>query len=169
MRNLLSVTSVCLLLALGCAPAPTPPEPEPVVDLEAERASLMVADQAWFEAYSTSETPADVFAGNVVDDSYLLPPGAPMSKGRESIREAIAGLEAMDGFSITWAPSAAQVGGDAQMGYTIGTYEMKMAPEGSPITINGKYLTVWEKQTDGSWMVSADMFNANGPPEPAGE
>ena len=55
------------------------------------------------------------------------------------------------------------------MGYTIGTYEMKMAPEGSPITINGKYQTVWEKQADGSWMVSADMFNANGPPEPAGE
>jgi ketosteroid isomerase-like protein len=160
---------MCLLLALGCAPAPAPPEPEPVIDLEAERASLLATDRAWFEAYSTSETPEDVFADNVVDHASLLPPGAPMSKGRESIREAIAELEAMDGFSVTWTASAAQVVGNAKMGYTIGTYEMKMAPEGSPITINGKYLTVWEKQADGSWMVSADMFNANGPPEPSGD
>jgi len=39
-------------------------------------------------------------------------------------------------------------------------------PEGMPIRIDGKYLTVWQKQADGAWMITADMFNADGPPTP---
>lgn len=161
MRYLLSVTSAVLVLALGCAPQPAAPPPELVIDLEAERSSLMAADLAWSQAYSTSEEPADVFAGNVVDDSYLLPPGAPMVRGKVNIREFIAGLEASPEFSVSWSPTAATVSADGDMGYTVGGYQMTMAPEGAPTQIDGKYLTVWKKQADGSWMVSADMFNAN--------
>jgi ketosteroid isomerase-like protein len=36
-------------------------------------------------------------------------------------------------------------------------------PDG-PISIDGKYMTVWKKQSDGTWRVAADMFNANGSP-----
>jgi ketosteroid isomerase-like protein len=32
------------------------------------------------------------------------------------------------------------------------------------LTIIGKYLAVWKKQPDGSWLVVADMFNAESPP-----
>ncbi len=91
-----------------------------------------------------------------------------MAKGREAIRSVIAELEAIPGFSVTWGPIAADVADGGDLGYTIGTYEMKMAPEGSPIAISGKYLTVWETQSDGTWKVVADMFNADGPPS-AGE
>jgi hypothetical protein len=52
------------------------------------------------------------------------------------------------------------------MGYTIGTYEMQMEGPDGPITIDGKYLTVWKRQPDDTWLVTADMFNANGPPTP---
>ena len=38
--------------------------------------------------------------------------------------------------------------------------------DSDPITIDGKYITVWKKQSDGTWRVTADMFNANGPPTP---
>jgi len=26
----------------------------------------------------------------------------------------------------------------------------------------GKFMTVWKKQSDGSWKIAVDMFNANG-------
>ena len=165
MRKLLSVASVFLLLAVGCAPAGEAPAPE--VDLEAERASLMQADEAWFEAYSTSDNPADVFVTLVVDDAYFLPPDAPLARGKEAIRAIIADLEAMPGFSIAWGPLAAEVGSAGDLGFTIGAYEMTVdGPDGTPIRIVGKYLTVWEKQSDGTWMVAADTFNADGPPSP---
>jgi ketosteroid isomerase-like protein len=50
------------------------------------------------------------------------------------------------------------------MGYTIGTYELTVDQEGASMVIAGKYVTLWEKQTDGSWKVVVDCFNANGPP-----
>ena len=165
MRKLLSVASVFLFLTAGCA-APVE-EPEPEVDLAAARASLMQADQAWFEEYSASDNRPDTFVNRVADDANLLPPDAPMARGKEAIRDVIAMLEAMPGFSISWSATAAEVGSAGDMGYTIGTYEIGMEdPEGTPIRIDGKYLTVWKKQSDGAWMVTADMFNADGPPSP---
>ncbi len=166
MRSFLSVLSACAVLALSwaaCAPEPetAEPEPEPVIDLAAERESLMGADRAWAEAYATSDDPVEVFAMNVINGAYLLPPGAPMAKGREAIREVIGGLEAMEGFSVTWEPSDAVVSDGADLGYTVGSYEMTVPSEGGMAQIVGKYLTVWERQEDGSWMVSADMFNAD--------
>ena len=168
MRNLLSVASVFLLLTAGCAAPGEAPAPE--IDLAAERASLMQADQAWFAEYSASDNRPDAFVTRVLDDANLLPPDAPMAEGKEAIRAVIAMLEAMPGFSITWSASAAEVGSAGDMGYTIGTYEITMdGPEGTPIRIDGKYLTVWRKQSDGIWMVTADMFNPDGPPSPVEE
>ena len=165
MRNRLSVASVFLLLTAGCAAPGEAPAPE--VDLAAERASLMEADQAWFEEYSASDNRPDTFVNRVLDDANLLPPDAPMARGKEAIRDVIAMLEATPGFSITWSASAAEVGSGGDLGYTMGTYEITMDdPEGTPIRIDGKYLTVWQKQSDGAWMVTADMFNADGPPSP---
>lgn len=166
MRVSIAVGALFSTFLLGCAPAAEPP---PEIDLEAARTALMAADQAWFEEYSASDTPADVFAANMAEGAYLLPPDAPMVQGREGIHSTIANLEAMPGFEVTWRPVAAEVAASGDMGYTIGTYEINMAPGGSPITISGKYLTAWKKQQDGTWKVTADMFNANGPPSPAAE
>ena len=168
MRNLLAVTSVLLLLALGCAPAGE--APAPAVDLEVERASLMQADQAWYEAYSASDNRPETFVGLLEEDAYLLPPDAPMAQGKADIGAIIAMLEATPGFSITWSPSVAEVGNAGDMGFTVGIYEIQMEdPEVGPVRIVGKYTTVWRKQPDGTWMVAVDMFNPDGPPSPIEE
>jgi ketosteroid isomerase-like protein len=159
MRFAVSLSSLTLLMNVGCTP-------QPQIDLDAERTTLMEADRAWFESYAASDNPADVFAAQFVDDGSLLPPDAPMAQGKEAIHAAITGLEAMPGFSVTWAPDVADVGSGGDLGFTKGSYAINMdSPEG-PVTINGKYLTIWKKQADGAWMVTADMFNANGPPTP---
>lgn len=165
MRNLLSVAAVFLLLTAGCAAPGEAPAPE--VDVAAEQASLMQADHDWFAEYAASDNRPDTFVNRVRDDANLLPPDAPMAVGKEAIRDVIAMLEAMPGFSINWNATAAEVGSAGDMGYTMGTYEIRMEePVGTPVRIDGKYLTVWQKQSDGAWMVIADMFNADGPPTP---
>ena len=164
MRSFVSVGITCLLLAAACAPAPEDAAPEPEIDLAAVEESLLAADRAWGAAYGASDDPATVFSGNVTDDAYLLPPGAPMARGREAIHQVVAGLESMDGFSVTWEPTDAVAGDGGDLGYTVGSYEMTMPTEGGPVVVSGKYLTVWQRQDDGSWKVSADMFNDNGPP-----
>jgi ketosteroid isomerase-like protein len=166
MRQLLAVTAVSLFLAFGCVPAEEPPAQE--VDLEAERASLMEADRAFFAAYSTSDSPLDALMSHFVDDAHVLPPDAPMARDKEEIRAVFAGLEAFPEFSLTWSPSTADAGGD--LGYTIGTYHMEFQdPEGALLAIDGKYMTVWKKQPDGTWKVAVDMFNADGAATPVEE
>ena len=62
---------------------------------------------------------------------------------------------------------SAEVGDAGGMGITIGSYDMRVnGSEGGPIRIDGKYMTAWKQQPDGSWKMVADMFNFNdnGPP-----
>jgi len=166
LRPKLLLTLSGLLLFAACA---SPPEPAVVeIDLDAARAAVMQADQDWYQAYSSSDNPVEVFVDGLVDDgAHLLPPDAPLSVGKEAIGQVIAMLEAMPGFSVRWSPSLAEVGGGGDLGYTIGTYQIGFdGQDGQPVEIVGKYLTVWRKQSDGTWKVAADMFNPDtGPGE----
>jgi ketosteroid isomerase-like protein len=160
MRQFLSVTAVSLLLALGCAPAAGPPAQE--VDLEAERASVMEADRAFFEAVSTSDSPLDTLSAHMMDNANVLPPDAPMARGKEESLAVFAALQALPGYSLRWSALTGDVGSAGDLGYTIGSYHMEFQdPEGDPVEIDGKYMTVWKKQSDGSWKIAVDMFNAN--------
>ncbi len=69
-----------------------------------------------------------------------------------------------------WTAEAADVSEGGDFGYTTGSYYMNVEDaDGTPIRIDGKYLTVWRRQADGSWKATADMFNPNGPPTPIEE
>ncbi len=161
MRFKIALSSLAIGMLAGCAT-------QPAIDVEAERNALMEADRAWAEAYATSEDPAEAFVAQLVDDAALLPPDAPLAQGKEAIRGVINMLEGLPGFNVTWTAVAADVGSGGDLGYTRGTYRMTMDGPAGPVTINGKYLTVWKKQADGTWKVTADMFNANAPATPAG-
>jgi ketosteroid isomerase-like protein len=161
MRSLFVTTLIVILALPGCAP---PAEAPIEVDLEAERTALMQADRAWSESQSASDESAEVITAQFLADAYLLAPDAPLVEGREAIGTVFADLEAIPGYSLSWEPTIAEVGGAGDLGYTIGAYEMQLAPEGAAMTIRGKYMTVWKKESDGSWRVAVDMFNADGPP-----
>ena len=64
----------------------------------------------------------------------------------------------MPGFALNWKATGAEVAENADLGYTIGTYELKMDDaDGNPTTTVGKYVTVWEKQADGGWKVPSTV------------
>lgn len=150
-----------LLLFSGCA---APPPEAPAVDLAAERAAIMAADQAW------SQTSADVdqFASYFTEDATFLAPDGPIVEGREAIHATAKGLFSMPGFQLTWKASKAGVAASGDMGYSIGTYQLTANdPAGEPVTSDGKYLTVWQKQADGAWKVIADSPSPVPPPAAA--
>jgi ketosteroid isomerase-like protein len=168
MPQLLVLVAVILLSTLGCTAAVE--TSGRVIDLEAERAFLLETDRIQAEAYSTSETPLDTIFASFTDDARVLAPDIPMAEGREASRAVFAKLRALPGYSLKYSPAIADVGGAADLGYTIGTYHMKLpGSDGRLAEINGKYLTIWKRQPDGKWKVAVDMFNADGPPVPATE
>jgi ketosteroid isomerase-like protein len=79
------------------------------------------------------------------------------ARGREAVGKAWAPFFAADGPRLTWAPTKAEslVGGD--VGYTVGTWERRTkGADGGVKVTHGQYLTVWEKQKDGTWQATFD-------------
>jgi len=96
------------------------------------------------------------------DDAVVFPPNATSAATKEAIRNGWKEMLANPGFVISWQPTKVQVGKGGAMAWVSGTYELTMNDaSGKPNNDRGKYLEVWEKQTDGNWKCAADMWNSN--------
>jgi ketosteroid isomerase-like protein len=95
-------------------------------------------------------------------DAIVFPPNATSATTKDAIRNGWKEMLTSPGFVITWRPTKVQVGKSGEMAWVSGRYESKMNDaSGKPIKDSGKYLEVWEKQTDGNWKCAADMWNSN--------
>ena len=156
MKRQYSLITTLLVLSLGCVG----PAPEPV-DLNAARNAIMAVDKAWSETTADLETMMSFFA----EGARFLPPDAPQANGRAEIEQNMSAMMAVPGFVLNWSANFSDVSDSGDLGYSIGAFEMTVdGPDGTPITRNGKYTTVWKKQKDGKWKAVADMFNFDNPP-----
>jgi len=102
------------------------------------------------------------FASWFADDAVSLSNGRPAVLGRG----AIAAQADWDpkAYQLTWTPTGAQMGPSNDMGVTWGHYEGRSKDiHGEPVTVSGRYITVWKKLADGSWKVALDA-SATEPP-----
>ncbi len=65
---------------------------------------------------------------------------------------------------LSWQPQKADVAAAGDMGWTWGTYFYEAEQNGEIKKQYGKYINIWEKQTDGSWRVVVDIGNASPAP-----
>ncbi len=97
------------------------------------------------------------------DDAISLPSYSPMMKGRENIKKAME-MDANSGNKMTdFKITTTDVFGSGDMIVEIGTYKLTMEMKGmdSPIDDHGKFMTVYEKQDDGSLKIKADTWNSD--------
>jgi ketosteroid isomerase-like protein len=77
--------------------------------------------------------------------------------GQEAIRKFYEHIFANPDFQLSWEPARGEMFASGDTGYTTGRYEMRAKnAKGEAVVRHGHYLTVWKKQTDGSWKVVAD-------------
>jgi ketosteroid isomerase-like protein len=131
-------------LAVGCGPS---------ANVEQEKVTLMQLDRDW----SASIKDLDKFMSYYAPDATVYAPGMPATSGTGPIREAMAQMTSAPGFSLEFSPTKAEVSASGDVGWTTGSYQANMG--GTPE--KGKYVTVWRKQTDGTWKVTEDIFNAD--------
>jgi ketosteroid isomerase-like protein len=104
---------------------------------------------------------ADAFMGFVAQDGMIMPPNEPAVSGAAA-HDWAAKTMATPGFGVSWSASVVEVAGSGDVGYTSGTYDLHAnAPDGSPFSDHGKYLTVWKKDAAGAWKVALDTFNSD--------
>jgi uncharacterized protein (TIGR02246 family) len=94
------------------------------------------------------------------EDGAVMPPNAPIGKGRGAIQQTWASMMRTPGFDLTFAPEQIIVSSSGDMALDRGTYKLAIAPGGKPRTDTGKYVVVWRK-IGGEWKAAADIFNSD--------
>lgn len=146
------------LVMLGCAePASPPAEPStPAEGATATAAALLEADRA-FAAMAVEEGAAVAFRAYLSPDAVRLPPGMYPMRTREAIYRSMTKGPAA---TLTWTPVAAEGAASGDLGYTWGTYELRL-PDATGAVEYGTYLTVWELSAEGAWRVAAATSNTS--------
>jgi uncharacterized protein (TIGR02246 family) len=111
----------------------------------------------------------DRYVSFYADDAILLWPGAPIVIGRAAIRKFMQVFFSMPDFSLSFETVHAEVSLAGDFAYTCGTNNVTLVDlNGKRIKDSGKYLTLYKKQSGGTWKVVADMGNSDLPaPVPA--
>ena len=102
------------------------------------------------------------FASWFADDGVTLANGKAPITGRAAIAAGANWLP--QDYQLTWTPENGALSPGGDMGYTWGHYvgHAKDA-SGNPVTTQGRYMTIWKKQPDGSWKVALDASNEEPP------
>jgi uncharacterized protein (TIGR02246 family) len=96
------------------------------------------------------------------EDGAVMPPNAPIGKGRAAIQQTWASMMQTPGFDLTFVPEQIIVSSSGDMALDRGTYRLAIAPNGTAQTDTGKYVVVWRK-IGGEWKAAADIFNSDLP------
>jgi len=141
-------------LSVGCGPS---------VNVDQQRSALLALDREW----SQTTTDLNKFLSYYAADASVYPQGMPIATGSEAIRDALTKMTSAPGFSLQWSATKADVSAAGDLGYTAGAYQMTMNDAaGKPMSEKGKYVTIWKKQSNGTWKATDDIFNADTPPPP---
>ena len=155
MKKLFPIVATLLVLAIsGCAPQ---------VDVEADKAAIRdLNDVQWLNAAQAKDV--DTVLSFWADDGSAFPPNAPIVTGKEAIRARLSEEYSGQDFAFSWQTTKVEVSRSGDLAYSHGTYEETVNDrEGNPVTNKEKWVTVYEKQPDGTWKVVADIWNSDGP------
>jgi uncharacterized protein (TIGR02246 family) len=122
---------------------------------EEARAAIAKGNAQWSEGWAKGD--ASLVAAVFAEDGVQLAKGGKIIKGREAIaaRQAAAMKGADPGVKVSVVTLDIWLDGD--IAYETGSYKYEYTAKGKPGTDEGKYVTIWKKQKDGSWKLKMDM------------
>ncbi|MEO5808752.1 MAG: SgcJ/EcaC family oxidoreductase [Sphingomicrobium sp.] len=164
-KSLLLLSSAALLLSAcqaGEKPANDAAEVNSTaaVDTGADEQAIREQVAHWLQLVKAKD--ATGIAELYAEDGAVMPPNAPISKGRAAIQQTWASMMRTPDFGLTFAPEQIIVSSSGDMALDRGTYSLTFAPNGTSKTDTGKYVVVWRK-IGREWKAAADIFNSNLP------
>lgn len=129
------------------------------VDIDAEKERLMQLSRDWSGIVNSGDIEAIISHWD--EDAVMLPPDSPIIEGKDAIRTYVESSTSIPGFRITWEPERAFVAEAGDMAYMIERNEITFSDEnGESITVRGKVVTVWRKNSVGEWKNVVDIWNS---------
>ena len=119
------------------------------------KSDVQAGEAKWLEAFNGND--AAGVAARYEPDARLMAPNMPTMEGRAQI-EAFCSEFLATGAKLDF--SLATVHESPDMCAAVGRYEMTIP--GAP-NDTGKFVEIWRKQADGSWLIADDIFNSDVP------
>ena len=155
MTSAASLLTACVaLLSVGCSS-----------DTQPSFADDLAAITAFNERYLKSINDEDIAALSALttDGHVMLPPNQEPVVGKAANDAMNGGAFERYEFNETWRPVETVVDGD--LGFQRGTFTVIATPRGAGerLEVNGSFLRIYQRQADGEWRMTRDMFNSSAP------
>ena len=128
--------------------------------------SVVEAVKKIFELYGESVMAGDPdqWISNWTQDCFQLPPGGPMNVGKQMLYESVSAwlkVHSVSKFKI--GNLEVQEFGDYAYAHGLFSYHLTPRDGREPYEYEGKFLSIFRRQSDGEWKLHVDCFNANNP------
>jgi ketosteroid isomerase-like protein len=122
------------------------------------KAEILRLDAEWSRMAATGDV--ERIVSYWADDAAVFPPGAPPLVGKAAIREFVTQSFQVPGFSISWKTNEVVVAASGELAYGIGGNRVSFAgPDGTPVVVEGKAVTVWRRDGANGWKCVIDIWN----------
>jgi ketosteroid isomerase-like protein len=120
--------------------------------------SIKAQEAGWEKAYADKDI--NVLAAEYADDAALGSPGDPLAATGVDRRKAIGTLINDPNFKLSFATDRVLVASSGDLASSRGHYTITTTDKATskPVTSSGTYLTVYKKQSDGSFKAEEDMI-----------
>ena len=149
--------STLLLVAFATANSLTATEPENKTDpaLVEVRKAIDKGNAQWVEAWDKAD--ASLIASLFAEDGVLLGRNGKMFKGPKQIFERQKTVMESASKGVKATVTTVDLWLDGTTAYETGIYSYKFQENGKPVNEEGRYVTIWKRQSDGSWKIASDM------------
>lgn len=129
-------------------------------DVEKVKAKIEEMNKIYTKAMIDNDV--DKMLSMYTDDVISMPSYQPTVKGIAKVRE-LSEVQAKSGWKTThFVLSITDIIVQGNLAIEIGNYDMKMSgPDVPEWADNGKYITIWEEQSDGSMKIKVETWNTN--------
>lgn len=117
------------------------------------RSGVLMKIDREFSEMSVREGMFKAFLAYIADDGVILKDNSYPSVGKETLKNFYAQLTDST-FTLRWAPVYERISESRDLGYTYGFWTNTNKITGR--ISNGTYMTVWQKQKNGSWKFVLD-------------
>jgi len=133
---------------------------QPADTRAADADAIRAADIEWNKAMQARDVDKSIsFYG---EGAILLSNKTPAVGDRDSIRKEFQKMLSETGGTFNFTNTGVEVARSGDLAWDHGSYEFTgKNKKGQTETERGKYLTIWKKQTDGTWKAIGDMDNTD--------
>ena len=142
------------LLAAACS---EPPRPTFVDDL----AQITAFNERYLQ--SINEEDIATLSNLTTDGHVMLPPNSEPVVGKSANDAMNGGAFKRYDFSETWTPVETVI--DGNLAFQRGTFMTIATPkaDGDRLEVHGSFMRIYQRQPDGEWRMTRDMFNSSTP------